>query len=45
VPQSLHQPIEQEAVLLRDVPAARALLELMKSSEGRDVIRSYGYSP
>ena len=45
VPVSLHRPIEQEAVLLRDVPAARALLEFMKSGEAREIIRSYGYGP
>ena len=45
VPESLHRPIEQEAVLLRDVPAARALLEFMKSSEAREIIRGYGYGP
>ncbi len=45
VPASLHRPIEQEAVLLRDVPAARALLEFMKSSEAREIIRGYGYGP
>ena len=45
VPESLHQPIEQEAVLLRDVPAARALLEFIKGSEAREIIRSYGYGP
>jgi molybdate transport system substrate-binding protein len=45
VPESLHRPIEQEAVLLRDVPAARALLEFIKSAEAREIIRSYGYGP
>ena len=45
VPESLHRPIEQEAVLLRDVPAARALLEFMKSGEAREIIRGYGYGP
>jgi molybdate transport system substrate-binding protein len=45
VPESLHRPIEQEAVLLRDVPAARALLEFMKGSAAREIIRSYGYGP
>jgi molybdate transport system substrate-binding protein len=45
VPDTLHRPIEQEAVLLRDVPAARALIEFIKGSEGREVIRSYGYGP
>ena len=45
VPESLHRPIEQEAVLLRDVPAARALVEFIKNAEARDIIRSYGYGP
>ena len=45
VPESLHRPIEQEAVLLRDVPAARALLEFVKGPEAREIIRSYGYGP
>ena len=45
VPESLHRPIEQEAVLLRDVPAARALVEFIKSAEAREMIRSYGYGP
>jgi len=45
VPQSLHRPIEQEAVLLRDVPAARALFEFVQGPEAREIIRSYGYGP
>ena len=45
VPESLHQPIEQEAVLLRDVPAARELVEFVKTPAAREVIRSYGYGP
>ena len=45
VPESLHRPIEQEAVLLRDVPAARALLEFVRGLEAREIIRSYGYGP
>jgi molybdate transport system substrate-binding protein len=45
VPESLHRPIEQEAVLLRDVPAARALVEFIKSAEAREIIRTYGYGP
>ena len=45
VPESLHRPIEQEAVLLRDVPAARALMEFIKSAEAREIMRSYGYGP
>jgi molybdate transport system substrate-binding protein len=45
VPESLHRPIAQEAVLLRDVPAARALLTFIKGPEAREIIRSYGYGP
>jgi molybdate transport system substrate-binding protein len=45
VPEELHRPIEQEAVLLRDTPAARAYLEFVKSETAREVIRSYGYGP
>ena len=45
VPEELHRPIAQEAVLLRDVPAARELVELVKSPAGREIIRSYGYGP
>src|SRR5262245_44476872 len=45
VPDALHRPIAQEAVLLRDVPAARAFLEFVKTAPARDLIRSYGYGP
>ena len=45
VPEALHRPIAQEAVLLRDVPAARAFLEFVKGAEAREIIRSYGYGP
>ncbi len=45
VPDSLHQPIEQEAVLLKDVPAAREFIDFVKSPAAREVIRSYGYGP
>jgi molybdate transport system substrate-binding protein len=45
VPAALHQPIEQQAVLLEDTPAAREFLEFVKSEQGRDLIRSYGYGP
>ena len=45
VPESLHAPIEQHAVLLRDVPAARAFLDFVKSEDARTIIRSYGYGP
>lgn len=45
VPETLHAPIAQEAVLLRDVPAARALVEFVKSPDAREIIRSFGYGP
>ena len=45
VPESLHRPIAQEAVLLHDVPAARELMEFVRGPEAREIIRSYGYGP
>lgn len=45
VPATLHRPIEQEAVLLRDVPAARAFLEFVQSPPALELIRSFGYGP
>ena len=45
VPESLHEPIAQEAVLLKDVPAARAFVEFLQSPQARDIIRSHGYGP
>lgn len=47
VPQTYHDPIRQDAVLLRrgaDNAAARALLQLLQSPKGRDGIRSFGYA-
>lgn len=46
VPTSFYAPIRQDAALLKQGagnPAARALLEFMKTPQARDVIRSYGY--
>ena len=46
VPAALHQPILQDAVLLQPGatnPAARALLEHLKSAPVRELIRAYGY--
>jgi molybdate transport system substrate-binding protein len=45
VPESLHAPIEQHALLLRDSPAARAFLEFVKSDDAREIIRGFGYGP
>jgi molybdate transport system substrate-binding protein len=46
VPAHLHDPLRQEAVLLRrgeQEPAARALLAFLKTEEARAIIRAYGY--
>lgn len=47
VPDDLHSPIRQDAVLLtngKDYAAARALLEYLKSEKARALIRAYGYT-
>lgn len=47
VPQTLYDPIRQDAVVLargKDNPAALALLKFLQSQAAHDVIRSYGYS-
>lgn len=47
VPESLHAPIRQDAVLLdkgRDSAAARALLAYLKGPEARRIILAYGYA-
>lgn len=46
IPQTNHDPIRQDAVLLRkgaDNEAAKALLKLLRSPDIQDLIRSYGY--
>jgi molybdate transport system substrate-binding protein len=43
VPQALHQPLEQQAVLLRDRPAVRALLAFARGEPAREIIRAHGY--
>ena len=42
-PQALYDPIEQQAVLLRDAPAPRAFMSFMRSKEAGALIRAYGY--
>ncbi|NOU12721.1 MAG: molybdate ABC transporter substrate-binding protein [Methylococcaceae bacterium] len=47
VPENLHQPIMQDAVLLKkgeENPAAPALLSFLKSPEAQAIIRKYGYN-
>ena len=46
VPANLHQPIFQDAILLKkgaENPAAPALLSFLKSPEAQAIIRTYGY--
>ncbi len=46
VPATLHQPIQQDAVLLvngKDNPAATALLSYLRSDKVKTLIRSFGY--
>lgn len=46
VPRTLHEPIRQDAVLLRagrDNPAARALLDWLRGAPARAVMRDWGY--
>ena len=46
VPAALHEPIRQDAVLLQqgaNNPAAKALLQYLRSDTARAVIRAYGY--
>jgi molybdate transport system substrate-binding protein len=43
VPAEMHRPIEQQAVLLRESPAARAFLDFVRGDAGRAVIRRFGY--
>jgi molybdate transport system substrate-binding protein len=48
VPSSLYAPIRQDAVLLKrgeNNPAARALMDFLKSPAARDIIRAHGYGP
>jgi molybdate transport system substrate-binding protein len=43
IPQSLYTPIEQQAVLLRDSPGARAFLAYARGEAAREIIRRFGY--
>jgi molybdate transport system substrate-binding protein len=44
VPESLHAPISQQAVLLRDVPTARELFDILRSEPIVQLIRDAGYT-
>jgi molybdate transport system substrate-binding protein len=43
VPERLHMPIEQQAVLLSDSTAAMELISFMKSEPAQTIIRDFGY--
>lgn len=48
VPETLHAPIAQQAVLLKtgqNDPTARAFLDFLKSPPARAIIRRFGYAP
>lgn len=44
VPEHLHAPIVQQAVLLRDSPAGHGFIAFINSPRGRDLIRAQGYA-
>lgn len=44
IPESLYDPIEQQAVMLNDTPAARALIAYIKSEPAGRIIRRFGYA-
>lgn len=44
VPGSLHDPIEQQAILLADRPAAREFFDYLRSESAAAVIRAHGYT-
>lgn len=43
VPEKLHLPLKQQAVLLTDDPVAEAFLEFLKSPVARGIIQENGY--
>lgn len=46
VPEDMHEQLRQDAVLLnpgRDAPAARALLDYLRSDKAKKIIERYGY--
>ena len=43
VPDSMHEPIEQQAIQISDSEASHAFLEFVRGPEGREIIRDHGY--
>jgi molybdate transport system substrate-binding protein len=44
VPASLHEAIEQQAILLKQTPAAIAFMEFLQGEQARDIITDHGYA-
>lgn len=44
VPESMHRPIEQQAIQLKQNKVADNFLQFVKSNEGQKIIRQFGYS-
>ncbi len=43
LPQTMHDPIQQQAVVLRDSPATRAFIEFMRSQQVINILTDFGY--
>ena len=43
IPNQMHEPIEQQAIILKDSSAARALFKFMQSKQALQTIREQGY--
>jgi len=43
VPETLHEPIEQQAILLRDGVAAREFVSFVRADEARQIMANHGY--
>jgi len=43
VPPSMHDPIEQQAILIKEGAGGRAFLEFLRSTDAREIIRVHGY--
>ncbi|MDP6849753.1 MAG: molybdate ABC transporter substrate-binding protein [Planctomycetota bacterium] len=44
IPESRHDPILQQAILLNDRPAARKFFDFVQTNEAKSIIQDYGYS-
>lgn len=45
VPENLHEPIEQQALLLSSAPAAKEFFDYLSSPAAQKIIQSHGYLP